>query len=103
MDEIDAIASQGGLSKGVPTGFTELDELTQGLHPGRWSSSRRGPVWEGPGPGHTASDADRLDHHGRGSRRDHLIGADGRPTRVVAATGSCCSGPATRSSSPTAA
>ncbi len=35
MDEIDAIASQGGLSKGVPTGFTELDELTNGLHPGQ--------------------------------------------------------------------
>ena len=35
MDEIDAIASQGGVSKGVPTGFTELDELTNGLHPGQ--------------------------------------------------------------------
>ena len=30
MDEIDAIASQGGISRGVPTGFTELDELTNG-------------------------------------------------------------------------
>jgi len=35
MDEIDAIASAGGLSRGVPTGFTELDELTNGLHPGQ--------------------------------------------------------------------
>ncbi|WP_328362877.1 replicative DNA helicase [Mycobacterium sp. NBC_00419] len=35
MDEIDAIASNGGISKGVPTGFTELDELTNGLHPGQ--------------------------------------------------------------------
>lgn len=35
MDEIDAIASQGGISRGVPTGFTELDELTNGLHPGQ--------------------------------------------------------------------
>ncbi len=35
MDEIDAIASNGGLSRGVPTGFTELDELTNGLHPGQ--------------------------------------------------------------------
>ncbi|MCG7581072.1 replicative DNA helicase [Mycolicibacterium sp. OfavD-34-C] len=35
MDEIDAIASQGGISKGVPTGFVELDELTNGLHPGQ--------------------------------------------------------------------
>ena len=35
MDEIDAIASNGGISRGVPTGFTELDELTNGLHAGQ--------------------------------------------------------------------
>ena len=35
MDEIDAIASNGGLSSGVPTGFIGLDELTNGLHPGQ--------------------------------------------------------------------
>ena len=35
MDEIDAIASSGGMSRGVPTGFTELDEVTNGLHPGQ--------------------------------------------------------------------
>jgi replicative DNA helicase len=35
MDEIDAIASNGGMSRGVATGFTELDELTNGLHPGQ--------------------------------------------------------------------
>lgn len=35
MDEIDAIASSGGMSRGVPTGFTELDELTNGLHGGQ--------------------------------------------------------------------
>ncbi|MCV6979412.1 replicative DNA helicase [Mycolicibacterium pulveris] len=35
MDEIDAIASQGGLARGVPTGFFELDEVTNGLHPGQ--------------------------------------------------------------------
>ena len=35
MDEIDAIASNGGLARGVPTGFTELDELTNGLHGGQ--------------------------------------------------------------------
>src|SRR5689334_21640898 len=31
MDEIDAIASNGGLAAGVPTGFLELDEVTNGL------------------------------------------------------------------------
>jgi replicative DNA helicase len=35
MDEIDAIASQGGIARGVPTGFTELDECTNGLHSGQ--------------------------------------------------------------------
>jgi replicative DNA helicase len=35
MDEIDAIASRGGSSLGVPTGFVDLDEVTNGLHPGQ--------------------------------------------------------------------
>jgi replicative DNA helicase len=35
MDEIDAIASNGGIARGVPTGFTELDEVTNGLHAGQ--------------------------------------------------------------------
>jgi replicative DNA helicase len=35
MDEIDAIASRGGQSQGIPTGFTDFDELTNGLHPGQ--------------------------------------------------------------------
>nr|WP_263858062.1 replicative DNA helicase [Mycolicibacterium doricum] len=35
MDEIDAIASRGGISRGVPTGFIELDEVTNGLHAGQ--------------------------------------------------------------------
>ena len=35
MDEIDAIAQQGGRAAGVPTGFADLDNLTNGLHPGQ--------------------------------------------------------------------
>lgn len=35
MDEIDAIASAGGTAGGVPTGFIELDAVTNGLHPGQ--------------------------------------------------------------------
>ena len=35
MDEIDAIASRGGVALGVPTGFTDLDAATNGLHPGQ--------------------------------------------------------------------
>lgn len=35
MDEIDAIASRGGHSAGVPTGFIDLDAVTNGLHAGQ--------------------------------------------------------------------
>jgi replicative DNA helicase len=35
MDEIDAIASRGGSAQGVPTGFLDLDEVTNGLHAGQ--------------------------------------------------------------------
>ena len=35
MDEMDAIASRGGLAAGVPTGFADLDSLTNGFHPGQ--------------------------------------------------------------------
>jgi replicative DNA helicase len=34
LDEIEAIGSRGGTMVGVPTGFTDLDGLTNGLHPG---------------------------------------------------------------------
>ncbi len=35
LDEIDAIANNGGMSSGVPTGYADLDALTNGLHPGQ--------------------------------------------------------------------
>ncbi|SHU28904.1 replicative DNA helicase [Mycobacteroides abscessus subsp. abscessus] len=35
MDDLDALASGGGIAKGVPTGFADLDEITNGLHPGQ--------------------------------------------------------------------
>jgi replicative DNA helicase len=35
MDELDAIASRGGVSRGVPTGIRDLDELTNGLQSGQ--------------------------------------------------------------------
>ncbi|AEV72382.1 replicative DNA helicase [Mycolicibacterium rhodesiae NBB3] len=87
MDEIDAIASQGGISRGVPTGFTDLDDLTNGLHPGQMIV-----VAARPGMGKAL----KLDTPlptptgwttmGDVAVGDELIGADGQPTRVVAAT-----------------
>ncbi|HKA67808.1 MAG TPA: replicative DNA helicase [Actinomycetes bacterium] len=35
LDEIEAINSRGGQLTGVPTGFADLDHLTNGLHPGQ--------------------------------------------------------------------
>jgi replicative DNA helicase len=35
LDEIEAIGSRGGGMVGVPTGFADLDELTNGLHGGQ--------------------------------------------------------------------
>ncbi|TDB76003.1 replicative DNA helicase [Micromonospora sp. KC723] len=35
LDEIEAVGAQGGLMTGVPTGFTDLDRLLNGLHPGQ--------------------------------------------------------------------
>ncbi|MFD3510737.1 replicative DNA helicase [Nocardia sp. NPDC058666] len=87
MDEIDSIASRGGISLGVPTGFTELDELTNGLHPGQMII-----VAARPGVGKALALDTPLPTPGAwttmGEVRvgDELLGADGRPTRVVAAT-----------------
>ena len=35
LNEIEAIGSRGGMLTGVPTGFADLDALTNGLHPGQ--------------------------------------------------------------------
>lgn len=87
MDEIDAIASQGGLARGVPTGFTELDELTNGLHPGQMiviaARPGMGKALKLDTPLPTPTGWTTM---GEVKVGDWLIGADGMPTRVVAAT-----------------
>jgi len=35
LDEIESISNRSGEMTGVPTGFTDLDQLTNGLHPGQ--------------------------------------------------------------------
>lgn len=87
MDEIDSIASRGGISLGVPTGFSELDEITNGLHPGQMII-----VAARPGVGKAlALDTPLPTPTGwttMGEVRvgDELLDAQGRPTRVLAAT-----------------
>jgi len=88
MDEIDAIASRGGSALGVPTGFADLDEMTNGLHPGQMII-----VAARPGVGKAlALDTPLPTPTGWTTMGavvvgDDLLGADGHPTRVVAATG----------------
>nr|WP_068060538.1 replicative DNA helicase [Nocardia xishanensis] len=87
MDEIDSIASRGGISLGVPTGFTELDEITNGLHPGQMII-----VAARPGVGKALALDTPLPTPtgwttmGEVQVGDELIDAAGRPTRVLAAT-----------------
>ncbi|MDQ4105133.1 MAG: replicative DNA helicase [Actinomycetota bacterium] len=87
MDEIDAIASRGGASVGVPTGFADLDEVTNGLHPGQMVI-----IAARPGIGKAlALDTPLATPSGWTTMGDiavgdRLLGADGRPTTVVAAT-----------------
>ncbi|HEY0804362.1 MAG TPA: replicative DNA helicase, partial [Pseudonocardiaceae bacterium] len=87
MDEIDAIASRGGSALGVPTGFADLDEMTNGLHPGQMIILAARPgvgkalALDTPLPTPTGWTTMSTVAVG-----DELIGADGRPTRVIAAT-----------------
>ncbi|MEI7716737.1 MAG: DnaB-like helicase N-terminal domain-containing protein, partial [Mycobacterium sp.] len=87
MDEIDAIASNGGLARGVPTGFTELDEVTNGLHPGQMIIVAARPgVGKALALGTPLPTPSGWTTMGELVVGDVLIGADGLPTRVVAAT-----------------
>ena len=87
MDEIDAIATRGGVSLGVPTGFADLDAVTNGLHPGQMVIVAARPgigkalALDTPLPTPTGWTT-----MGSVAVGDLLIGSDGRPIRVVAAT-----------------
>lgn len=87
LDEIEAISNRDGGMVGVPTGFIDLDELTNGLQPGQMVI-----VAGRPGMGKAlALDTPLVTPTGwttMGEVRvgDQLFGADGKPTTVVAAT-----------------
>jgi replicative DNA helicase len=87
LDEIEAIGSRGGSLTGVPTGFADLDALTNGLHPGQMIVIAARPAigkalaLDTPLP--TSSGWTTM---GEVQVGDWLLGADGQPTPVVAAT-----------------
>jgi replicative DNA helicase len=87
LDEIEAIGSRGGTLTGVPTGFADLDALTNGLHPGQMVVIAARPAigkalaLDTPLPTPTGWTT-----MGEVQVGDLLIDGDGQPTRVVAAT-----------------
>ncbi len=87
LDEIEAIGSRRGAMTGVPTGFADLDALTNGLHPGQMIV-----IGARPGTGKALAVDSPLPTPGGWTTMgavavgDQLIGGDGRPTAVVAAT-----------------
>jgi replicative DNA helicase len=87
LDEIEAIGSRGGQMVGVPTGFGDLDQLTNGLHPGQMIIIAARPAigkalaLDTPLPTPTGWTT-----MGDVAVGDEVFGADGRPTTVVAAT-----------------
>ncbi len=85
LNEIEAISNRGGEMVGVPTGFTELDKLTNGLHPGQMVILAARPAigkalaLDTPIPTPTGWTT-------QGDLRpgDFVIGDDGHPARVRA-------------------
>ncbi|MEG3634521.1 replicative DNA helicase [Micromonospora palythoicola] len=84
LDEIEAVGAQGGVMTGVPTGFTDLDRLLNGLHAGQLII-----VAGRPGLGKALALDTPLPTPagwttmGEVQVGDQLIGADGRPTTVT--------------------
>jgi replicative DNA helicase len=87
LDEIEAISTHGGTMTGVPTGFSDLDALTNGLHPGQMVVIAARPAvgkalaLDTPLPTPTGWTT-----MGSVDTGDKLLGAFGDPTAVVAAT-----------------
>ena len=79
---------KAGCRAGVPTGFTELDEVTNGLHPGQMIIVAARPgVGKALALEHPAADAGPAGRRWATSRSGTSCSdADGLPTRVVAAT-----------------
>jgi replicative DNA helicase len=87
MDELDAIASRGGVSRGVPTGIRDLDELTNGLQAGQMIVIAARPgVGKALALDTAIATPTGWTTMGEVAVGDRVIGSDGRPTTVVAAT-----------------
>ena len=87
LEEIEAIGAHGGGISGVPTGFADLDALTNGLHPGQMVVvAARPAVGKALALDTPLPTPDGWTTMGEVKVGDYLIDANGKPTRVVAAT-----------------
>jgi len=87
LDEIEAIGSHGGKMTGVPTGFADLDALTNGLHAGQMVViAARPAIGKALDLDTPLATPDGWTTMGEVRVGDRLIGADGHPVTVVAAT-----------------
>ncbi len=87
INEIEISEGRGDEMIGVPTGFSDLDQLTNGLHPGQMIVLAARPAM-GKALALDTPLATPTGWTTMGEVRvgDELIAADGTPTRVVAAT-----------------
>ncbi len=87
LDEIEAISSRDGTMAGVPTGFADLDRLTNGLHPGQLIIlAARPAVGKALALDTPLPTPDGWTTMGEVAVGDFVLGADGRPAKVIAAT-----------------
>ena len=87
LDEIEAIGSRGGTLTGVPTGFADLDALTNGLHPGQMIViAARPAIGKALALDTALPTPSGWTTMGEVRPGDLLLAGDGRPARVVAAT-----------------
>jgi replicative DNA helicase len=87
LEEIEAIGAHGGGISGVPTGFADLDSLTNGLHPGQMIVvAARPAVGKALALDTPLPTPDGWTTMGDVRVGDYLIDANGKPTQVVAAT-----------------
>ncbi|WP_417563234.1 replicative DNA helicase [Microbacterium sp.] len=87
VNEIEVARGRDGQMTGIPTGFRELDELTNGLHPGQMIVvAARPAVGKALALDTPLATPQGWTTMGEVKVGDELYDADGRPTRVVAAT-----------------
>ncbi len=87
VDEIEAAGHRGEGMIGVPTGFADLDRLTNGLHPGQMIVlAARPAIGKALALDTVLPTPQGWTTMGEVAVGEQVLGADGRPTRVVAAT-----------------